>query len=190
MPADASTDTPGADGAATREYIHVRPTDDPLAPGTVARQLERLHGLTVECDDGSGLLGTLTGPTEDPVRLEVLLVAPGGTATQLDYYLGCSHPERLDTVARIIAQLLPSGYELTRTDLSLPERVGPDAAPAHALQLYGRAERRDDWQTRLTTYAESTPTQQFRIDTPGLTAMYPVKWLRTRLDEETRTEAD
>ena len=28
------------------------------------------------------------------------------------------------------------------------------------------------------TYAETTPPQQFRIDTPGLTAVYPVKWLR------------
>ncbi|WP_224448663.1 ATP-binding protein [Haloprofundus salilacus] len=28
------------------------------------------------------------------------------------------------------------------------------------------------------TYAKTTPPQQFRIDTPGLTAMYPVEWLR------------
>ncbi len=27
------------------------------------------------------------------------------------------------------------------------------------------------------TYAETTPPQQFRIDTPGMTAVYPVKWL-------------
>jgi hypothetical protein len=33
------------------------------------------------------------------------------------------------------------------------------------------------------TYAETTPPQQFRIDTPGLTAMYPVAWLRKRLDD-------
>ncbi|MFC7164545.1 hypothetical protein [Halospeciosus flavus] len=31
------------------------------------------------------------------------------------------------------------------------------------------------------TYAASTPPQQFRIDTPGLTAMYPAEWLRDRL---------
>jgi len=31
------------------------------------------------------------------------------------------------------------------------------------------------------TYAETTPPQQFRIDTPGLTAMYPAEWLRARL---------
>jgi hypothetical protein len=31
------------------------------------------------------------------------------------------------------------------------------------------------------TYAETTPPQQFRIDTPGLTAMYPVEWLRDRI---------
>lgn len=28
------------------------------------------------------------------------------------------------------------------------------------------------------TYAATTPPQQFQIDTPGLTAMYPVEWLR------------
>jgi hypothetical protein len=33
------------------------------------------------------------------------------------------------------------------------------------------------------TYAETTPPQQFRIDTPGLTAMYPVAWLRKRVDD-------
>ncbi|MFC5971382.1 hypothetical protein ACFPYI_08585 [Halomarina salina] len=32
------------------------------------------------------------------------------------------------------------------------------------------------------SYAETTPPQQFTIDTAGLTAMYPVRWLRDRLD--------
>lgn len=35
----------------------------------------------------------------------------------------------------------------------------------------------------LKTYAETTPPQQFRIETPGLTAMYPVDWLRKRLND-------
>ncbi|GGL34310.1 hypothetical protein GCM10009037_17400 [Halarchaeum grantii] len=35
------------------------------------------------------------------------------------------------------------------------------------------------------TYAPTTPPQQFRIDTPGLTAIYPAEWLRaTYLDAE------
>jgi len=34
------------------------------------------------------------------------------------------------------------------------------------------------------TYAETTPPQQFNIDTPGLTAVYPVEWLRDSFDEE------
>jgi hypothetical protein len=34
------------------------------------------------------------------------------------------------------------------------------------------------------TYAKATPPQQFNIDTPGLTAVYPVKWLRESFDEE------
>jgi hypothetical protein len=33
------------------------------------------------------------------------------------------------------------------------------------------------------TYAKTTPPQQFRIDTPGMTAVYPAEWLRDRLDE-------
>jgi len=40
----------------------------------------------------------------------------------------------------------------------------------------------DDTPRVEATYADSTPTQQFRIDTPGLTAMYPVRWVRDRLD--------
>jgi hypothetical protein len=32
------------------------------------------------------------------------------------------------------------------------------------------------------TYAETTPPQQFRLETPGLTAMYPVEWVRSRLE--------
>jgi hypothetical protein len=31
------------------------------------------------------------------------------------------------------------------------------------------------------TYAKTTPPQQFRIDTPGCTAIYPVDWVRARL---------
>jgi len=34
------------------------------------------------------------------------------------------------------------------------------------------------------TYAKTTPPQQFNIDTPGLTAVYPVEWLRDSFDEE------
>jgi hypothetical protein len=34
------------------------------------------------------------------------------------------------------------------------------------------------------TYAESTLPQQFYIDTDGLTAMYPVGYLRGKLDRE------
>jgi len=32
------------------------------------------------------------------------------------------------------------------------------------------------------TYAKTTPPQQFRIDTPGLSAVYPAEWLRNCLD--------
>jgi hypothetical protein len=33
------------------------------------------------------------------------------------------------------------------------------------------------------TYAKTTPPQQFRIDSPGLSAMYPVEWLRDQMEE-------
>ncbi len=33
------------------------------------------------------------------------------------------------------------------------------------------------------TYAETTPPQQFRIDTPGMTAVYPAEWLRDHSPE-------
>mgnify|MGYP006282560217 FL=1 len=31
------------------------------------------------------------------------------------------------------------------------------------------------------TYAKTTPPQQFRIETPGLTAVYPAEWLRDQM---------
>ncbi|WP_246989145.1 hypothetical protein [Halorientalis marina] len=34
------------------------------------------------------------------------------------------------------------------------------------------------------TYAETTPTQQFRIDEPGFTAMYPVSWVQNQLESD------
>lgn len=34
------------------------------------------------------------------------------------------------------------------------------------------------------TYAETTPPQQFRLDTPGCTAIYPASWLQGQLEEE------
>ncbi|WP_440005403.1 type IV secretory system conjugative DNA transfer family protein [Halomicrococcus sp. SG-WS-1] len=34
------------------------------------------------------------------------------------------------------------------------------------------------------TYSKTTPPQQFRLDTPGMTAMYPIEWLRDRLETE------
>jgi len=34
------------------------------------------------------------------------------------------------------------------------------------------------------TYAETTPPQQFRIDTPGVSAVYLVKWLRDSFEAE------
>jgi hypothetical protein len=33
------------------------------------------------------------------------------------------------------------------------------------------------------TYAETTPTQQFRIDEPGFTAMYPVSWVQNQFED-------
>jgi uncharacterized protein len=33
------------------------------------------------------------------------------------------------------------------------------------------------------TYAKTTPPQQFRIETAGLTAVYPAEWLRDRLSD-------
>jgi len=42
-----------------------------------------------------------------------------------------------------------------------------------------------DGEPRVTkTYAETTPLQQFRIDTPGFTGIYPLTWIRDRTEEE------
>ena len=38
------------------------------------------------------------------------------------------------------------------------------------------------------TYASTTPPQQFQIDTPGLTAIYPIEWLKDTLRDDTESD--
>jgi hypothetical protein len=41
-----------------------------------------------------------------------------------------------------------------------------------------------DGEPRVTrSYAETTALQQFRIDQPGFTDIYPLTWIRDRIEE-------
>ncbi|WP_255150099.1 hypothetical protein [Halorarius halobius] len=135
----------------SRDLLHVDLSDEAMAPGTVPRQIERLHGLETTSDD-PGFLDRLTGGTSDKLTYEVLLVAPGGGDPALDYYLGCQPADALDTLATVCSQLFPHGYEFSTVSLDLTDRL--DGDPRAARQLHGRAERRDDWQLQLTPYGE------------------------------------
>ncbi|MFC7227952.1 hypothetical protein N0B31_11115 [Salinirubellus salinus] len=166
----------------TRPYLHVRPTDTPLEPKTLVGQLERLHRAVEVTNSGASgirdalfetttLRGALGLDETTPVRLEVLLVAPGGPEPTLEYYLGCEPVSQLDTIERLAGQLFPAGYEITRTERSATEGLScrstgngggsdqpedtagaADPTPVRAIQWQGRGERRQDWQTRLTPY--------------------------------------
>jgi hypothetical protein len=182
----------------TKPYLHVRPTGTPLDPQTIAAQFERLHGLVEVTNSGASgirdalfetttLRGALALDERTAVRLEVLLVAPGGPEPALEYYLGCEPVSQLETVERLADQLFPEGYELTRRELSLAERltrstrtegVGTDTledppatlnpTPLRAIQWTGRGERRKDWQTRLTPYEAFEDPEHRRTSAPPL----------------------
>jgi hypothetical protein len=179
---DILDDSSSAAPTDAKPYLHVRPTDTPLDPKTLGTQLQRLHGATAVTNSGASgirdalfetdtLRGALGLDETTAVRLEVLLVAPGGPEPTLEYYLGCEPVSELDTIERLAGQLFPEGYELTRTELSLTDRLSgrstgtvgddeqtdetaerADPTPLRAIQWAGNAERRQDWQTRLTPY--------------------------------------
>ncbi|MFC7228688.1 hypothetical protein N0B31_14845 [Salinirubellus salinus] len=194
---EAASDSDATPGD-TRPYIHVRPTGTPLDPQTIAAQFERLHGLVEVTNSGASgirdalfetttLRGALALDEETPVRLEVLLVAPGGPEPALEYYLGCEPVSQLERIERSYELLFPGGYELTRRELSLTDRLssrstrseGADTAtvedteadaptPVRAIQWTGRGERRQDWQTRLTPYAAFEDAEEGRSTAPPL----------------------
>ena len=109
-------------------HIRIRPAETPLGPERVKMGFERLHHLET--------------------TVEFLLVSDG---ERIDYFAG-TPPAEVDKLERILRGCFPDDYEFTRADPELERHFDvPDEVTT--VEFTGRGERRQDWQTRLTTVA-------------------------------------
>nr|WP_264475537.1 type IV secretion system DNA-binding domain-containing protein [Halorubellus salinus] len=82
-----------------------------------------------------------------------------------------------------IHHAVPEDYDKI-ADTNVDEAIWVVMKQADAHKILAVLNNPPDGTTRIEkTYAKTTPPQQFRIDTPGLTAMYPVEWLRDKLHD-------
>jgi DNA helicase HerA-like ATPase len=125
---------PKRDATDVDTYLRVTLDTDPLQAARLETAFNRLHSLGYD------------------VRLDVHLVATDG---RVAYYVGTADTHAA-TVEHTLRDLFPEGTQLEReTPPGLPEN------PTAALELHGRGDRRDDWQTRLqpVTDEDATHTQ-------------------------------
>jgi hypothetical protein len=145
-----------------RRWLHQAYVDDPAAAvETVVPYYDLGEDALVDEADADGV--------GNARRLDVAgLDADGGVVV-------CVEVERVNND---LAEAAPADYE--KMAACNPEEaiwVVMTQADGHAvlrtLNRSGHVEK---------TYADTTPPHQFRLDEPGLTAMYPVMWLQERLE--------
>ncbi|SEO20099.1 hypothetical protein SAMN04487948_10150 [Halogranum amylolyticum] len=138
---------------AERPALKITPTDETLTLETVHTQFTTLHRLAQQTET---------------TCVEWLLVKPDATA-DLEYYLSITDEAVLDRLRQFARTLFPDAYELTATTLALPtttpqsqptdadDRIGDADTPTLSvagIEFHGHAERRHDWQLKLTDYAD------------------------------------
>ncbi|NHN47985.1 ATP-binding protein [Halostella sp. JP-L12] len=146
-----------------REYVRIRPTEDPIRK-TLDAEFERLHQLCLDTD--VGLLDRLRG-NADHRTVECLLVADGDPETPITYSFGIVDPDALDALETTLRGVFPDSYEFDRVDhlQSFPARLlgipgnDDEADPPRAgdpalvaVDYTGNPERGNDWQTRLRSF--------------------------------------
>ncbi|MUW13467.1 hypothetical protein GJ633_01495 [Halorubrum sp. CBA1125] len=154
----AADPTPQTESSAT--HLRIRPTDTPLTAAAVAQGFRRLHGLTTNASWWDRLRGATPQPT-----IEWRLHSPAGTETDLALYVGVTDTA-IDTLREAIRTACPNDYELTpATPPALPDLAAeePAAESVAAVEWVGDADRRDDWQTRLTPLAAFTDADDARL---------------------------
>ncbi|QKY15598.1 hypothetical protein [Halorubrum sp. CBA1229] len=144
-------------------HLRIRPTDTPLTAATVEQGFRRLHGLTTHTTANwrDRLLGSATQPT-----IEWRLHSPSETTGTLELYVDVTQAPT-ETLREAVRTACPNEYELTpATPPAVPELDGegePTDAAVAAVEWVGDAERRDDWQTRLTPLDAFTDSDDARL---------------------------
>lgn len=148
---DSDSDLPVP--TAARTYLRIRPTDDPLHTDTVESHVRRLHRLE-STEEGLTRFERLLGHGTTPPTVECLLLSTGGEDATLTYAFGIDDPGALDAVERILRGLFPDTYEFERTAGIEPqlEACLDSTDDLAAVEFYGHADRRRDWQTQLTPF--------------------------------------
>ena len=139
-------------------HLRIQPTDTPLTADAVEQGFRQLHNLTPETGESwrERLLGCRSTPTIE-WRLH-----QSGDNDELGIYVGVTDAT-LDTLRGALRTACPNEYELTpATPPPVPtaEHADEDTADAAAgsaadaatvaVEWLGEADRREDWQTRLT----------------------------------------
>ncbi|ELZ39208.1 hypothetical protein C463_17353 [Halorubrum californiense DSM 19288] len=158
-----AADSP-ADDRTDHTHLQIQPTETELSAAAVEQGFRRLHGLETE---SNGWTDRLRGPT--PPTLEFRLHRPAGADAALSLYAGITDAPTATLRAGLRAAC-PNEYELTpATPPSIPTTESTESAPdseestasvdeepLRAVEWVGDADRRDDWQTRLTPFETFT----------------------------------
>ena len=146
---------------ATTTHLRIRPTDTPVTATAVEQGFQRLHGLASPATWRERLRGAELAPT-----VEWRLHTPAGTTDGVALYVGVTTDETT-TLREALRTALPNDYELTPATPPPPAgEAAADAAPddqVAAVEWYAEADRRDDWQTRLTPLASFTDGADARL---------------------------
>ena len=145
-------------------HLRIRPTETPLTAAAVEQGFRRLHTIETATSWRDRLVGGQTAPTT-----EWRLQQPTD-ARDLGIYVGVTGAAT-ETLRGALRTACPNEYELTpATPPPLPTKTAaedatgdPAAEPVVAVEWVGDAERRDDWQTRLTPLASFTDAEEARL---------------------------
>lgn len=155
------TDDSPPNGPSDHTHLHLRPTDAPLSPAAVEQGFCRLHSLDTDTAGWTDRLVGSNAPT-----FEFRLQRPAGPDADLNLYAGVDDVP-VETLHEGLRAACPNEYELT------PATPDPISAAADrdsdadtqiaAVEWVGDAERRDDWQTRLTPFAAFQNANEHRL---------------------------
>ncbi|GAB7010722.1 hypothetical protein [Halorubrum trueperi] len=141
-------------------HLRIRPTDTPLTAGTVEQGFRRLHGLATSPSWRERVFDNATQAT-----IEWRLHSPPDEEAELALYVGITDGST-DTLREALRTACPTAYELTPAiPPALPALDADDPATesATAIEWVGDADRRDDWQTRLTPLESFTDSEDGRL---------------------------